>query len=127
MTWTYSGDPSQSALDTVRFLIGDTDSTEMLLQNEEILYVLTTVNNVANKAAIKCCDAILAKFAKDLDYQIGPEAVRTQNRRASYEALRKQLAAAASGPTSFSGVGTSLYPVHDTIFSIGMLSNSGTE
>ena len=42
MSWTYSGDPSDSTLDEVRFLIGDTNSTDQQLSNEEILYLITT-------------------------------------------------------------------------------------
>ena len=34
--WSYSGDPLDSALDQVRFTIGDTDSEYPLLQHEEL-------------------------------------------------------------------------------------------
>lgn len=40
MTWEYSGDPSSSARDEIRFLIGDTDSTFPLLQDAEIDYLI---------------------------------------------------------------------------------------
>jgi adenosylmethionine-8-amino-7-oxononanoate aminotransferase len=33
MTWTYSGNPAASALDQVRFTIGDTDTTDQQLSN----------------------------------------------------------------------------------------------
>lgn len=42
MTWTYSGDPSTSPKDEVRFLLGDTDTNDQLIQDEEIEYLLTT-------------------------------------------------------------------------------------
>ena len=38
MSWSYSGDPSSSPMDEVRFLTGDTRSEEPILSNEEILY-----------------------------------------------------------------------------------------
>lgn len=117
MTWTYFGDPAHSPLDAVRFLIGDTDSAEQLLQNEEISFTLTSVNNSVYKAAVKCCDAILAKFAKDLDYTIGPEAVKVEQRRLAYKELRKQLSVGSSGPTPSS------YSTHDAVFSIDMMTN----
>lgn len=41
MTWSYSGDPASSSRDEVRFLTGDTDSTEPKLSDEEIYYLLT--------------------------------------------------------------------------------------
>ena len=30
MAWSYSGDPDSSALDSVRFLVGDTDTNDQL-------------------------------------------------------------------------------------------------
>ena len=40
MTWNYSGDPSLSSRDAVRFLIGDTDPNDPLVTDEEIAYAL---------------------------------------------------------------------------------------
>lgn len=40
MFWTYSGDPSTSDRDAVRFWIQDTDETTPLLQDEEIDYLV---------------------------------------------------------------------------------------
>lgn len=64
MPWSYSGDPSKSAKDTVRFLIGDTDKDDQLLQDGEIAYLLGLHNNAPLNAAIKACDAITAKYAR---------------------------------------------------------------
>lgn len=41
MTWSYSGDPSSSDKDAVRFLVQDTDNTLELLTDEEIEYLIT--------------------------------------------------------------------------------------
>ena len=40
MTFTYSGTPSASQRDAIRFLLNDTDSTDVLLQDEEISYLI---------------------------------------------------------------------------------------
>lgn len=40
MSWTYSGDPNNSQLDELRFIVQDTDSTVPLLSNEELQYLL---------------------------------------------------------------------------------------
>lgn len=40
MTWSYSGNPGSSTLDEVRFLIGDTDTTDQLLSNEELNWII---------------------------------------------------------------------------------------
>lgn len=51
MTWTYSGDPSASNRDAVRFLIGDTVDTSPLLSDEEIAWLLTQHGNIYFAAA----------------------------------------------------------------------------
>ena len=67
MSFTYSGDPTSSDLDAVRFLVQDTDSTDILLQDEEILFVLGQVSNAIYQAAHDCCYVISSKFARKAD------------------------------------------------------------
>ena len=38
MTWTYSGDPATNARDAIRFLTGDTDTNDQLINDEEIAW-----------------------------------------------------------------------------------------
>ena len=64
MTWTYSGNPGASALDEVRFLIQDTDTTDQLLSNEEINYLLTQFAQDAFGAAISAITALIAKGSR---------------------------------------------------------------
>lgn len=64
MTWTYSGNPGASALDEVRFLIQDTDTTDQLLSNEEITYLLNQFANDAFGAAISAVTALIAKGSR---------------------------------------------------------------
>ena len=68
MTWSYSGDPSSSNLDQVRFLIGDTDTTNQQLSNEEINFLLTAWNNVTYLAAAEGCMAIAGKYQNKADF-----------------------------------------------------------
>jgi hypothetical protein len=70
MTWTYSGNPSNSQLDEVRFIIGDTDTTDQLLSNEEINYMIAT-HGASRYAASESCRAIAAKFARLMNRSIG--------------------------------------------------------
>ena len=46
MPFTYSGDPSTSMRDAVRFLLNDTDSTDVLLTDAEISYLIAEWVNV---------------------------------------------------------------------------------
>lgn len=71
MSWSYSGDPSDSPKDYVRFLIGDTDRDEPLLDNEEIAVFLKLYNNAPMNAAIRCCEQIAAKFSRRVNEAVG--------------------------------------------------------
>jgi hypothetical protein len=66
MTWTYSGNPAASALDQVRFTIGDTDTTDQQLSNEEITW-LVSARGSAPLAAPYAAEAIAAKLARESD------------------------------------------------------------
>lgn len=70
MTWTYSGDPASSTRDAVRFLIGDTDTNDQLISNEEINYFVTEFNN-ARRSASEAARAIAAKYARLMNRSIG--------------------------------------------------------
>ena len=85
MTWTYSGDPSANARDAIRFLIGDTDTTDQLLSDEEIAWVNTEASGTPTAttdlydAAYRCCLTIAAKLARQADKQIGDLSVKLSN------------------------------------------------
>lgn len=71
MSFSYSGDPSSSPKDYVRFLIGDTDKDDPILQNEEIQIFLNTYNNGVINASIRCCEQISAKFSRRVNETVG--------------------------------------------------------
>jgi len=89
MTWTYS-DPSGSDLDAVRFKIGDTDSTDEQLSDEEINYLLTSTGSV-DRAAIAAARSLLAKYSRLCDQRTGDISISYSQRRDSYAALVRQL------------------------------------
>lgn len=62
--WTYTGDPSVSHRDAIRFLIGDTDSTDQLLQDEEIDWLHENAGNSIYQGAHDACHALAAKFTR---------------------------------------------------------------
>lgn len=70
MTWSYSGNPSNSTGDAVRFLVGDTDTTDQLISNEEIAYFVAEFNN-ARRSASEAARAIAAKYARLMSRSIG--------------------------------------------------------
>lgn len=64
MTWSYDTALSTDK-DKVRLLIGDTDTNNQLLSDEEISYFLT--DSTVNRAALTACESLSAKFAKYTD------------------------------------------------------------
>lgn len=66
-SFTYSGDPSSSDRDTVRFLIQDTDSTDPLVSDSEIAYLLNAAAANVYQAAHDACTTISARFARKAD------------------------------------------------------------
>ena len=95
MTWSYSGDPSTSNRDKVRFLVFDTDTNEQLLNNEEIDWVLSEQSNIY-MASANCAEAIAAKFAKDITRSAVGLSASVGNRAQFYLELAEKLRAQVS-------------------------------
>lgn len=67
MTWTYSGDPSSSIRNFVRFMIHDVDSTDPLFSDEEINAVLAEWDNDKYETARELAETLIARFARIAD------------------------------------------------------------
>lgn len=89
MTWTYT-DPSTSNRDAVRFAIGDTDSTDPLVTDEEIAYLLTSLGSVAS-AAVAACEHLAMKFAREVDRQVGNLRLSSSQRSKQFAELAVML------------------------------------
>src|SRR5215510_14371352 len=63
MTWTYTGDPSLSVRDEVRFEIQDTDSCRQLIQDEELDYVINKQGGDVRSSSIQALEAIIARLS----------------------------------------------------------------
>lgn len=103
--WNYSGDPDSSAKDQVRFLIGDTDSKDKLLNDAEIRYLLKLYNQFPMNAAIRACEVIIAKFSRLADETVGQVRITFSQKAKAYATLRAQLQErlAIEGATPFAG------------------------
>lgn len=89
--WQYSGNPATSAKDTVRFLIGDTDGSDQLLLDSEIVWVLGQYNNSPINAAIRCCEAIIAKLSRLANESVGQVKIDFKDRCDGYRETQKML------------------------------------
>ena len=69
--FTYNGDPAASPVAAVRFLLGDTNSCRVLLDDREIEYALERQGSDL-QAAILLGTALATRFASMADVKIGP-------------------------------------------------------
>lgn len=104
MSATYSGDPTASALDEVRFLIGDTDMSNPLLSDHEIGYLTTNYADDNILAAAYAAEAIASTFGRKSDMSIGKLKVSAGTQRESYDALAKSLFDRARATISLGGL-----------------------
>lgn len=104
MTWTYSGDPSASDRDKVRFLVGDTQTADQLVTDEEIAWLLSEASGVY-PAAVMACESIAAQFARLADTQVDDGRVSLSQRAKGYRDLAATLRSrvAVSSVSLFAG------------------------
>lgn len=117
MAWTYSGDPSSNEVDKYRFLIGDTISSEPVLQDGEIQFVLDTYSS-HNTRLYRLFDAAANAFAREFKKSLGPQSEDPTKRQEHFEKqaeLYKKLSA-------MSGISLPVYS-KDKIFRKGMNDN----
>lgn len=110
MPWSY--DPNLvSDVDQVRFLIGDTLSTDPQLQNEEISAFLTIHANDVRATAIAAARALSARYTRQADKWVGDLKILNSQKSRQYarlaEDLGKSSSASISGIPSAGGISVS--------------------
>jgi len=102
MTWTYVNS-GNSTRDKVRFLCGDTNILNQLIQDEDIDAILLDYSNPF-MAAAEACDAIAAKLSFDTDTSNSGLSVAGSKRAIAFKTLSKDLRKKAGRSISiFSG------------------------
>ena len=123
MTFTY-GNPGDSQKDAIRFLIQDTDPTEMFLQDEEIEWMITLWGSRGgiHYVAARCCEAIAAIFARETHVSSDSQSVSLGELTDKYMRMAESLMAtenAMSVGELFVGGGSGS-GTHGPIFAVGM-------
>ena len=113
MTWTYGGDPSASALAAIRFLTGDTDTTDQLLNDEEIAWTNNqvtgsdTATTALYEVSYRVMVAIASKFSRLADQSVGDLKVdmfqKATNAREQAALLKQQALREGNTPTPYAG------------------------
>lgn len=73
MSWSYSGDPSSSALDKCRFLLGDTNEEAPIMQDEEINYIISEAGSNDNRLRYELFKQAATIFSRDIKRSLGPQ------------------------------------------------------
>jgi len=91
MAWSYSGNPSSSPLDELRFKIGDTDPAAPIFSDEELEYILT--NNGGNMMAscTQCVQAAIAKYGRLKDEVVGGLQAKYQQIYENYQRMWQDI------------------------------------
>lgn len=118
MSFTYSGDPQNSALDECRFILGDTDENNIILQDEEINYIISESGSNRTLLRYRLFLHAATVFAKAIKRSLGPQSEDPTSRLSFFESqaaeYKQKLAA--------SGLSVPRY-AHPKIFSKGMQNN----
>ena len=75
MAWSYdegnlNTDDTLGRLNAVRLLIGDTDTNDQQVQDEEIVFGLAQANNNVYSAGAWVCRTLAAKYSRNVDSEI---------------------------------------------------------
>lgn len=91
--WSYSGDPTVSTRDQVRFLIGDTDSTDQQLLDKEIDWLLIETGTAPNayEAAIAACTTLAARYSRKANKTTGDLSISSGDIAKHYRDLKADL------------------------------------
>ena len=118
MSFSYSGDPSASTLDEARFLIGDTNESAPIMQDEEILYIIDTYGAGTNTMKYQLFSRVATLFARDIKRSLGPQSEDPTTRLSYF----KEQAEYYKNLVAIGGVSPTQY-AYPKIFRKGMHSN----
>lgn len=101
MTWTYtpgwlSTSGTTGNMTRVRLIVGDTETTDQQLQDEEIYWILT-ITSTMTYAGAACADLLAAKYARQVNTENSALRVTAAERHKHYLALAKRLRDAGPG------------------------------
>ncbi len=91
-SWSYSGDPKNSDVDAIRFLIGDTQESCPQLEDPEIQWAHDQLNHPYGGASI-CCQSLAAAMSRLADESDGQSKILFSQRARAYAQRALEFAA----------------------------------
>ena len=92
-TFSYSGNPAESEIDRLRFLIMDTDSNHPLFSDEELQYLIDTYGNNEDMLEYQLFMQAATKFAYGIKRSLGPQSEDPTSRLNFFKARAEELKA----------------------------------
>lgn len=118
MSFSYSSNPAGSPLDESRFLLGDTDEKNPILQDEEINYIIAQAGSNTDLLRYMLFKQAATIFARDIKRSLGPQSEDPTSRLKYFQ----QQAAEYKAKMTSRGVSIPHY-AYPKIFRKGMHSN----
>lgn len=118
MSFSYSGNPSNSPLDECRFLLGDTDENNPIMRDEEINYIIAQSGNNTDLLRYTLFMQAATIFARAIKRSLGPQSEDPTSRLKFFEAQ----AAEYKRKLSARGLSIPKY-AYPKVFSKGMQNN----
>jgi len=95
MTWTYGGAPGTTSAatrrDAVRLLVGDTDTTDQQVTDEEIAFGVSQAADDIYNASALICRALSGKYARLVDTSVESVSSSYSQRAQQYAELAVRL------------------------------------
>lgn len=92
MSWSYDATQlATSPKDQIRLLIGDTNSDDPLIQDEEVNYYIDQHPNDNARAALACVNVIITRITSTPDYTLGPYSESNASRLKAFRSIKAQL------------------------------------
>jgi hypothetical protein len=122
MAWSYSGDPSTSPKDAVRFYMQDIDAEDPNMTDEDILFLLIS-NPDPQLAAIHGLEILITKFAQLADRTIGELKISYTQKLSQLTELVSMLRESTNVAVDISSGGSAAYVHSKILFRKGMFDN----
>ena len=119
MSFSYSGDPRESAKDWLRFKTGDTVESSVMLQDEELDYIVAIYAAPNQQLAVafrQCASTLAAKLVKR---SLGPQSEDATKRHEYFAAMANRY----EKDLSYSGVPPLPDYESDKVFGKNMMAN----
>ena len=118
MSWSYSGNPKDSPIDEVRFLVGDTNKNEPILQDEEIQYLIDEYGANTNVLRYYAFTHVATIFARGIKRTLGPQSEDPTKRLEYFQQQAKHY----EGLLASAGISLPKY-AYPKVFRKGMQNN----